>query len=144
MWPQVGKIEILGKQLSPTAQNHYADVEDTCLDNVMKFCVIVRYTKICRKKKESWGQIWPRVAVWGLRIRNCIKLAQNPADFYWNQWNLLPDFVIDPDFVYQPIVGNFKISIIYINLFNTHVRFQVHTVESVTFAMFCNWHSVFW
>ena len=35
----------LKKQLSPTAQNHYADLEDTCLDKITKVGVIVRYTK---------------------------------------------------------------------------------------------------
>jgi len=45
MWPHVGKIEILEKRLSPTAQNHYANQEDTCRDKVTKVGVIVRYTK---------------------------------------------------------------------------------------------------
>jgi hypothetical protein len=31
--------------LSPTTQNHYADLEDTCRDNVTKVGIIVRYTK---------------------------------------------------------------------------------------------------
>ena len=45
IWPQVGKIEILEKRLSPTAQNHYAVLEDTCRDKVTKVGVIVTYTK---------------------------------------------------------------------------------------------------
>jgi len=52
--------------LSPTTQNHYADLEDTCRDKVTKFCIIVRYTKKVMEKKRRLGQIWPRVAVWGL------------------------------------------------------------------------------
>jgi len=63
MWPQVGKIEILQKQLSPTAQNHYDDLEDTCRYKVTKIGVIVRYIKkIIEKKKEGWVKFdpgWP-------------------------------------------------------------------------------------
>ena len=67
MWPQVGKIEIKKKRLSPTAQNHYADLENTCRDKVTNVGFIVRYTKkVIGKKNKGWGQIWPRVAVWGL------------------------------------------------------------------------------
>ena len=63
IWPQRRKIEILEKRLSPTAQNHYADLEETCRDKVTKFGVIVRYIKkVIEKKNEGWGQIWPRVA----------------------------------------------------------------------------------
>jgi hypothetical protein len=51
------KIEILEKRLSLTAQNHYADLEDTCCDKVMKVAVIVRYTKKLLKKNEGWGHI---------------------------------------------------------------------------------------
>jgi len=46
--------------LSPTAQNHYADLEDTCRDKVTKVGVIVRYTKkklSGGKKNESSGHI---------------------------------------------------------------------------------------
>jgi len=44
--------------LSPTAQNHYADLEDTCRDKVTKVGVIVRYTKkVIEKKNEGWGHI---------------------------------------------------------------------------------------
>ena len=68
IWPQVGKTEILEKRLSPTAQNHYADLEDTCRDKVTKVGVIVTYTKNVIEKNEGWGQIWPRVAVWGLNL----------------------------------------------------------------------------
>jgi len=50
------KIEILEKRLSPTAQNHYADLEDTCCDKVMKAGVIVRYAKKVIEKKR-WRQI---------------------------------------------------------------------------------------
>ena len=67
IWPQRGKIEILEKRLSPAAQNHYADLEDTCRDKVTKVSVIVRYTKCYRKKNAGCGHIWPQVAVWGLR-----------------------------------------------------------------------------
>jgi hypothetical protein len=67
MWPQRGKIKILEKRLSTTAQNHYADLENTCRDKFAKVGVIVRYTKnVIGKKNEGWGQIWPRVAAWGL------------------------------------------------------------------------------
>jgi hypothetical protein len=52
---QVGKIEILEKRLSPTAQNHYADLEDTCCDKVTKVGVIVRYTKRVIEKKQKLG-----------------------------------------------------------------------------------------
>ena len=55
IWPQRGKIEILEKQLSPTAQNHYADLEDTCRDKVTKVGVIVRYNKKVIKKKRRLG-----------------------------------------------------------------------------------------
>ena len=55
MWPQVGKIEILEKRLSPTSQNHYADLEDTCRDKVTKVGVIVRYAKKLSKKKTNAG-----------------------------------------------------------------------------------------
>jgi len=66
MWPQGGKIEILDKRLSPTAQNHYADLEDTC-DKVTKVGVILRHQKnLPKKKNQGWEQIWPRMAVWGL------------------------------------------------------------------------------
>jgi hypothetical protein len=50
-------MEILEKRLSPTAQNHYADLEDTCSDEVTKVGVIVRCTKKVIEKKEGWGQI---------------------------------------------------------------------------------------
>jgi len=66
MWPQRGKFEILEKQLLLTAQNRYADLEDTCHDKVMKAGVIVLYTEKVIEKNEGWGQIWPWVAVWGL------------------------------------------------------------------------------
>jgi hypothetical protein len=55
--PQRGIIEILEKLLSPTAQNHYADLEDTCSDKVTKVGVIVRCTKKVIGKNEGWGQI---------------------------------------------------------------------------------------
>ena len=53
------KIKILEKQLSLTAQNHYADLQQTCRDKVTKVCVIARYIKkvIEKKKNEGWGQI---------------------------------------------------------------------------------------
>jgi hypothetical protein len=50
-------MRILEKGLSPTAQNHYADLEDTCRDKVTKVGVIVRYTKKLSEKIESWGHI---------------------------------------------------------------------------------------
>jgi hypothetical protein len=63
IWPQTGKIEILEKRLSPTAQNHYADLEDTCRDKVTKVGVIVKYTKKGIEKKTKAGVIfdprWP-------------------------------------------------------------------------------------
>jgi hypothetical protein len=44
--------------LSPTAQNDYADLEDTCRDKVTNVGVIVRYTKkVIGKKSKEWGQI---------------------------------------------------------------------------------------
>jgi hypothetical protein len=67
MWPQRRKIEILEKRLSPTAQNHFADLEDTCSDKVTKVGVIVRCIKKVIEKNEGWGQIWPQVAFWGLK-----------------------------------------------------------------------------
>jgi hypothetical protein len=36
-----GKIEILEKRLSPAAQNHYADIEDTCPDKSTEIGFIV-------------------------------------------------------------------------------------------------------
>jgi hypothetical protein len=56
--PRKGKTEILEKRLSPTTQNHYADLEDTCREKVTKVGVIVRYTKkVIEKKNEGWGHI---------------------------------------------------------------------------------------
>ena len=52
-----GGIEILEKQLSLTAQNHYVDLQETCRDKVTKVCVIVRHTKKVVEKNEGWGQI---------------------------------------------------------------------------------------
>ena len=66
--PRGGKSKFLEKRLSPTAQNHYANLEDTCRDKVMKIGVIVRYTKKAIERKRRLGHIWPRVAVWGLSI----------------------------------------------------------------------------
>jgi hypothetical protein len=58
-----GKIEILEKRLSPTARNHYVDLEDTCRDKVTKVGVIVRNTKKFIGKKTKAGVIfdprWP-------------------------------------------------------------------------------------
>ena len=39
------KSKFLEKRLSPTAQNHYTDLEDTCRDKVTKVGVIVRHKK---------------------------------------------------------------------------------------------------
>jgi len=48
----------LANWLSQIAQNHYADLEDTCREKVTKFGVIVRYTKkVIERKNEGWGQI---------------------------------------------------------------------------------------
>jgi hypothetical protein len=52
-----GKIEILEKLSSLTAQNHYTDLQDTCSDKVTKVGVIVRCTKKVIEKNEGWGQI---------------------------------------------------------------------------------------
>jgi len=41
------------KRLLPTAQSHYADLEDTYRDKVTKFGVIVRYTKKVIEKKNK-------------------------------------------------------------------------------------------
>jgi hypothetical protein len=41
--------------LSPTAQNHYADLEDTCSDKVTKVGVIVRCTKNVIERKRRLG-----------------------------------------------------------------------------------------
>jgi len=61
--PREGKIKFLEKRLSPTAQNHYADLEDTCRDKVTKVGVTVRYTKKDIEKKTKAGVIfdpgWP-------------------------------------------------------------------------------------
>jgi hypothetical protein len=63
IWAQRGKIEILEKRLSPTAQNHIADLEDSCRDKVTKVGIIVRYTKNVIGKKTKAGVIfdpgWP-------------------------------------------------------------------------------------
>ena len=53
------------KRLSPTTQNHYADLEDTCRDKVTKVGVIT--AKMLSKENEGWGHIWPQEAVWGLK-----------------------------------------------------------------------------
>jgi hypothetical protein len=55
IWPQRGKIEILEKRLSPTAQNHNADLEYISRDKVTKVGVIVRYTKKVIGKKRRLG-----------------------------------------------------------------------------------------
>jgi hypothetical protein len=55
--PKRKKIEIFRKRLSPTAQNHYADLEDICRDKVTNVAVIVRYTKNFIEKNEGWGHI---------------------------------------------------------------------------------------
>jgi hypothetical protein len=55
--PREGKINILEKRLSPRAQNHYADLGDTCRDKVTKVGVVVRYTKNVIEKNEGWGHI---------------------------------------------------------------------------------------
>jgi len=55
--PREGKSNFYKKRLSPTAQNHYADLEDTCRDKVTKVGVIVRYTKKGIEKNEGWGHI---------------------------------------------------------------------------------------
>jgi len=61
--PRGGKSQFLEKRLSPTTQNHYADLEDTCRDKVTKVGVIVRYTKKVIEKKTKAGVIfdpgWP-------------------------------------------------------------------------------------
>jgi hypothetical protein len=57
MWPQRGKIEISEKRLWPTAQNHYAELEDTSRDKITKFCVIVRYTKKVIEKRRLWSNL---------------------------------------------------------------------------------------
>jgi hypothetical protein len=45
------------KRLSPTAQNHYADLEDTCRDKVTKVGVSVRNAKKVIEKNKGWGHI---------------------------------------------------------------------------------------
>ena len=60
-----GEIEILEKLLSLTAQNHYADLQQTC-DKVTKVCVIVRYTKKVIEKKRRLGSNLTPGAFWGL------------------------------------------------------------------------------
>jgi hypothetical protein len=55
--PRGGKYKFLEKLLSPTAQNHYADLEDIYRDKVTKVGVTVRYTKRVIEKNQSWGHI---------------------------------------------------------------------------------------
>ena len=61
--PRGGKSKFLEKLLSLTAQNHYADLEDTCRDKVTKVGFIVRCTKKVMGKKTKAGVIfdpgWP-------------------------------------------------------------------------------------
>jgi len=46
----------LANWLSQIAQNHFADLEDSCRDKVTKFGVIVRYAKkVIGKKKRKAG-----------------------------------------------------------------------------------------
>jgi hypothetical protein len=62
MRPQRGKIEILEKRLSPTAQNHYAVLEDTCSDKVTKVGAIVSCTKKVSKQTKAgvkFDSEWP-------------------------------------------------------------------------------------
>jgi len=53
--PRGGKSKFLEKRLSPTAQNHYADLQNTCRDKVTKVDVFVRYTKKVIDKKQRLG-----------------------------------------------------------------------------------------
>ena len=53
--PREGKIEILEKRLSSTAQNHYADLQDTFRDKVTNVGVVVRYAKKFIEKKRRLG-----------------------------------------------------------------------------------------
>jgi hypothetical protein len=56
--PEGENRQILEKPLSPTAQNHHADLEHTCRDKVTKVGVIVRDTKnVIEKKNKGWGHI---------------------------------------------------------------------------------------
>ena len=43
----------------------------------MKVGIIVRYTKKAIEKNEGWGQIWPQVAVWGLRSQYTMQKTQD-------------------------------------------------------------------
>jgi hypothetical protein len=56
--PREGKSKFKKKRLSPTAQNHYGDLQDTCRDKITKVGVTVRYTKkVVEKKNEGWAHI---------------------------------------------------------------------------------------
>jgi len=56
--PEGEKSKFLEKRLSPTAQNHYADLQDTCRDKVTTgWCHCNIHQKSYRKKNEGWGHI---------------------------------------------------------------------------------------
>jgi hypothetical protein len=59
MGPKRGKIYILEKLLSPTAQTHYVDLEGTWGDEVTKVCVIVRCTKNVIEKTKAGVKFSP-------------------------------------------------------------------------------------
>jgi len=52
--PREGKSKFLEKRLSPTAQNNYADLEDTCRDKVTTgWCHCKTHQKNLSKKTEG-------------------------------------------------------------------------------------------
>ena len=61
--------------MSPTAQNHYADPEDTFSDKVTKLGVIVRYTKkVIEKKRRLGSYLTPGSLVDGGGVWVCLYL----------------------------------------------------------------------
>jgi len=72
--PREVKIEILEKRLSPTAQNHYADLGDTCREKVTKVGVIVKiHQKSYRKKRRLGSYLTPGGR---LRVKDPVLTAQ--------------------------------------------------------------------
>jgi hypothetical protein len=75
-----GKIEILEKQLSLTAQTHYADLQETCRDKVTKVCVIVRYIKKVIEKERRLGSNFTPDGLLRVKVRTTYTLKA-PGDY---------------------------------------------------------------
>jgi len=65
--PRGGKSKFLEKRLSPTAQNPLCRPRGhLSWQSHEGWCHCKIHQKRYRKRNEGWGNIWPRVAVWGV------------------------------------------------------------------------------